>query len=145
MVHTLSFFLYKFFNWSIRRSAFQQFNFCLSNMLLTRGRLYRHCRLYPSPEIKRMKIGICLPYMKAGLTRDDYLAWFRRVDQGPFHSISCGERIHGPSYDMRVILCAAARSRHAWKSHLRCMYYPCTVRYGWPRRLPLWTSSPAAG
>lgn len=55
-----------------------------------------------------MKIGICLPYMKAGLTRDDYLAWFRRVDQGPFHSISCGERVHGPSYDMRVILSAAA-------------------------------------
>jgi alkanesulfonate monooxygenase SsuD/methylene tetrahydromethanopterin reductase-like flavin-dependent oxidoreductase (luciferase family) len=55
-----------------------------------------------------MKIGICLPYMKAGLTRDDYMAWFRRVDQGPFHSISCGERVHGPSYDMRVILSAAA-------------------------------------
>ena len=55
-----------------------------------------------------MKIGICLPYMKAGLTREDYLAWFARVDQGPFHSISCGERIHGPSYDMRVVLSAAA-------------------------------------
>jgi len=55
-----------------------------------------------------MKIGICLPYMKAGLTREDYLAWFTRVDQGPFHSISCGERIHGPSYDMRVVLSAAA-------------------------------------
>jgi len=37
-----------------------------------------------------MEIGICLP------------------DQGPFHSISCGERIHGPSYDMRVVLSAAA-------------------------------------
>jgi len=55
-----------------------------------------------------MKIGICLPYMKAGLTREDYLAWFQRVDQGPFHSISCGERIHGPSYDMRIVLSAAA-------------------------------------
>ena len=55
-----------------------------------------------------MKIGICLPYMKAGLTREDYLAWFKRVDQGPFHSISCGERVHGPSFDMRVILSAAA-------------------------------------
>lgn len=55
-----------------------------------------------------MEIGICLPYMKAGLTREDYLAWFARVDQGPFHSISCGERIHGPSYDMRVVLSAAA-------------------------------------
>ena len=25
-----------------------------------------------------MKIGICLPYMKAGLTRQDYLDWFTR-------------------------------------------------------------------
>ena len=55
-----------------------------------------------------MKIGICLPYMKAGLTREDYLAWFRAVDQGPFHSVSCGERVHGPTYDMRVVLAAAA-------------------------------------
>ena len=55
-----------------------------------------------------MKIGICLPYMKAGITREDYLAWFQAVDRGPFHSVSCGERIHGPTYDMRVILAAAA-------------------------------------
>jgi alkanesulfonate monooxygenase SsuD/methylene tetrahydromethanopterin reductase-like flavin-dependent oxidoreductase (luciferase family) len=46
--------------------------------------------------------------MKAGLTRDDYLEWFRRVDDGPFHSISCGERVHGPTFDMRVVLSAAA-------------------------------------
>jgi alkanesulfonate monooxygenase SsuD/methylene tetrahydromethanopterin reductase-like flavin-dependent oxidoreductase (luciferase family) len=55
-----------------------------------------------------MKIGICLPYMKAGLTREDFLAWFRAVDDGPFHSISCGERVHGPTFDMRVLLSAAA-------------------------------------
>lgn len=55
-----------------------------------------------------MKIGICLPYMKAGLTREDYIDWFTRVDEGPFHSVSCGERIHGPTYDMRVVLSAAA-------------------------------------
>lgn len=55
-----------------------------------------------------MKIGICLPYMKDGLTREDYLQWFRRVDEGPFHSVSCGERVHGPTYDMRVLLSAAA-------------------------------------
>mgnify|MGYP001814715831 FL=1 len=55
-----------------------------------------------------MKIGICLPYMKAGLSREDYLAWFRAVDQGPFHSVSCGERVHGPTYDMRILLAAAA-------------------------------------
>lgn len=55
-----------------------------------------------------MKIGICLPYMKAGLTREDYLAWFKGVDDGPFYSLSCGERVHGPTYDMRIILAAAA-------------------------------------
>ncbi len=55
-----------------------------------------------------MKIGICLPYMKAGLTREDYLAWFKAIDDGPFHALSCGERIHGPTYDMRVLLSAAA-------------------------------------
>lgn len=55
-----------------------------------------------------MKIGICLPYMKAGLSREDYLAWFKAIDQGPFHSLSCGERVHGPTFDMRVLLSGAA-------------------------------------
>jgi len=55
-----------------------------------------------------MKIGVCLPYMKAGLDREDYLAWFRAIDDGPFHAVSCGERVHGPTYDMRVVLSAAA-------------------------------------
>jgi len=55
-----------------------------------------------------MKIGVCLPYMKAGLTREDYAAWFRALDAGPFHALSCGERIHGPTYDMRIVLAAAA-------------------------------------
>jgi alkanesulfonate monooxygenase SsuD/methylene tetrahydromethanopterin reductase-like flavin-dependent oxidoreductase (luciferase family) len=55
-----------------------------------------------------MKIGICLPYMKAGLTREDYLAWFEAVDNGPFHSVCCGERVHGPTMDMRIVLAAAA-------------------------------------
>ena len=55
-----------------------------------------------------MKIGVCLPYMKAGLTREDYMAWFSAIDNGPFHALSCGERIHGSTYDMRVVLSAAA-------------------------------------
>src|SRR6056297_1940001 len=55
-----------------------------------------------------MKIGICLPYMKAGLGREDFLNWFRAVESAPFHSVSCGERVHGPTFDMRVILSAAA-------------------------------------
>lgn len=55
-----------------------------------------------------MNIGICLPYMKAGLGRDDYLEWFRAVENGPFHAVSCGERVHGPTFDMRIVLAAAA-------------------------------------
>jgi alkanesulfonate monooxygenase SsuD/methylene tetrahydromethanopterin reductase-like flavin-dependent oxidoreductase (luciferase family) len=55
-----------------------------------------------------MKVGLCLPYMKEGLTREDYHAWFRHIDQGPFHSLSCGERILGPTYDMRILLASAA-------------------------------------
>ena len=55
-----------------------------------------------------MQIGICLPYMKAGLTREDYQAWFQAVDAGPFHSVCCGERVHGPAMDMRMVLAAAA-------------------------------------
>jgi alkanesulfonate monooxygenase SsuD/methylene tetrahydromethanopterin reductase-like flavin-dependent oxidoreductase (luciferase family) len=55
-----------------------------------------------------MNIGICLPYMKAGLTREDYLQWFHAVEAGPFHAVSCGERVHGPTLDMRVVLSAAA-------------------------------------
>lgn len=55
-----------------------------------------------------MKIGLCLPYMKEGLTREDYHAWFRHIDQGPFHSLSCGERILGPTVDMRILLASAA-------------------------------------
>lgn len=55
-----------------------------------------------------MKIGLCLPYMKAGMTREDYHRWFRAIDDGPFHSVSCGERILGPSFDMRILLASAA-------------------------------------
>ncbi|MCB1708729.1 MAG: LLM class flavin-dependent oxidoreductase [Halioglobus sp.] len=46
--------------------------------------------------------------MKAGLTREDYQAWFQAVDAGPFHSVCCGERVHGPAMDMRMVLAAAA-------------------------------------
>ena len=55
-----------------------------------------------------MKISVCLPYMKEGITRKDFLDWFRVLDQGPFESLSCGERITGYSYEMRTILSAAA-------------------------------------
>lgn len=55
-----------------------------------------------------MKIGICLPYMKPGLSRSTFTDWCRIIDQGPFHSLSCGERITGYSMEMRNILAFAA-------------------------------------
>ena len=54
-----------------------------------------------------MKIGICLPYMKRDYDRNTMLEWCRRVDRGPFHSLSCGERVTGYTCDMRVLLSAA--------------------------------------
>jgi len=55
-----------------------------------------------------MKIGLCFPYSQDDLTRELMLEWFRRVDEGPFSAISCGERIVGSGVDMMALLAAAA-------------------------------------
>lgn len=55
-----------------------------------------------------MRFGICLPYMERDYDRATILAWCRRADAGPFYSLSCGERITGYTYEMRVLLAAAA-------------------------------------
>lgn len=55
-----------------------------------------------------MKVGLCFPYTQEGLTRETTLEWFRRVDEGPFSTLSCGERMVGPSVDMMALLAAAA-------------------------------------
>ena len=57
-----------------------------------------------------MDIGFCLPYMKNGLNRELVQEWCIRTDQGPFSTLSCGERITGPQevMDMRVTLAFAA-------------------------------------
>ncbi|WP_380879073.1 hypothetical protein ACFB49_20190 [Sphingomonas sp. DBB INV C78] len=55
-----------------------------------------------------MKIGVCMPYMARDYDRDRILGWARQIDEGPFDSLSCGERITGYSYEMHSILCAAA-------------------------------------
>jgi len=55
-----------------------------------------------------MKVGICLPYMKAGLDRETLLGFARAVEAGPFASLSCGERITGPTVDLPTTLAAAA-------------------------------------
>lgn len=55
-----------------------------------------------------MRIGICLPYMKPGQDRAVTLGWSRAIDAGPYATLSCGERIVGPTQDMRITLAAAA-------------------------------------
>jgi len=55
-----------------------------------------------------MKIGVCLPYMERDLDRDRLLTWCRSIDEGPFSSLSCGERITAYTIEMRTMLGAAA-------------------------------------
>jgi alkanesulfonate monooxygenase SsuD/methylene tetrahydromethanopterin reductase-like flavin-dependent oxidoreductase (luciferase family) len=55
-----------------------------------------------------MNVGVCLPYMERELSRDVVLAWCRKIEEGPFHSLSCGERITGYTIEMRTTLAAAA-------------------------------------
>lgn len=55
-----------------------------------------------------MKIGMCFPYAKGDLTRQGILDWLRRFDEGPFSTLSCGERMVGTSVDMMAVMAAAA-------------------------------------
>ncbi|HEX5096721.1 MAG TPA: LLM class flavin-dependent oxidoreductase [Acidimicrobiia bacterium] len=55
-----------------------------------------------------MKVGIALPTMVPGLTRDILLSWMREVDEGPFSVLACGERVAYPNQDMMSVLAAAA-------------------------------------
>ena len=55
-----------------------------------------------------MRIGMTLPSMVAGYDRRTTLDWCRRVDDGPFSSISCGERITYHNQEILVLLSAAA-------------------------------------
>lgn len=55
-----------------------------------------------------MKISLCLPYMKPEIDRQVIIDWCRAADEGPFETLSCGERINGPSMEMRTVLGAAA-------------------------------------
>lgn len=55
-----------------------------------------------------MKIGLCFPYTQDDLTRERTLDWFRQVDEGPFSTLSCGERMVGSSVDMMALLAGAA-------------------------------------
>ena len=53
-----------------------------------------------------MNIGLCFPYTQDDLSREVMLEWFRRADEGPFSTLSCGERMVGSSVDMMATLAA---------------------------------------
>lgn len=55
----------------------------------------------------RMTVGVALPQMAVGLDRDRLVAWCRGIDEGPFSSVSAGERITFHNLD-GFTLCSAA-------------------------------------
>lgn len=55
-----------------------------------------------------MKVGVALPSMVAGLTRDDLLAWMRGADELGFSVLGVGERIGYPNQEIMTTLAAAA-------------------------------------
>jgi alkanesulfonate monooxygenase SsuD/methylene tetrahydromethanopterin reductase-like flavin-dependent oxidoreductase (luciferase family) len=55
-----------------------------------------------------MRVGIALPSMVPGLTRDVLLDWMRAVDDGPFSVLAAGERIAYPNVEMMTLLAGAA-------------------------------------
>jgi alkanesulfonate monooxygenase SsuD/methylene tetrahydromethanopterin reductase-like flavin-dependent oxidoreductase (luciferase family) len=55
-----------------------------------------------------VRVGVALPSMVAGTTRDELLEWMRRIDAGPFSVLGCGERVTYPNLDMMSTLAVAA-------------------------------------
>jgi len=56
-----------------------------------------------------MKVGVCLPYSEPGITRKTLVDWCKALEDGPFDSVSCGERISGPdAMEMRAMMAGAA-------------------------------------
>jgi alkanesulfonate monooxygenase SsuD/methylene tetrahydromethanopterin reductase-like flavin-dependent oxidoreductase (luciferase family) len=55
-----------------------------------------------------MEIGLTLPTMIAGVSRDDTVEWCRRIDAGPFSTLALGERIAYQNQELFVTMAAAA-------------------------------------
>jgi alkanesulfonate monooxygenase SsuD/methylene tetrahydromethanopterin reductase-like flavin-dependent oxidoreductase (luciferase family) len=55
-----------------------------------------------------VRVGIALPSMVPGLTRDVLIAWMRGVDDGPFSVLAAGERVAYPNAEMMTLLAGAA-------------------------------------
>ena len=55
-----------------------------------------------------MDVGVSLPTMAPGFTRATFVEWCRGIDEGPFSSISAGERITFHNPEFMVVNAAAA-------------------------------------
>ncbi len=66
-----------------------------------------------------MQVGMNLPVMVPGLTRELVREWCLRVDAGPWSSIAAGERINFANPEIMVTLAAAA----AWTSRVRVGFH----------------------
>ncbi len=66
-----------------------------------------------------MKVGMNLPVMVPGLTRELVRQWCRRVDAGPFSSIASGERVAFPNPEIMVTLSCAA----AWTERVKVAFH----------------------
>jgi alkanesulfonate monooxygenase SsuD/methylene tetrahydromethanopterin reductase-like flavin-dependent oxidoreductase (luciferase family) len=55
-----------------------------------------------------MDVGMALPQMAVGLDRSRVVEWCRRIDAGPFSSVSAGERIAFPNLECITLMSAAA-------------------------------------
>jgi alkanesulfonate monooxygenase SsuD/methylene tetrahydromethanopterin reductase-like flavin-dependent oxidoreductase (luciferase family) len=55
-----------------------------------------------------MEIGIALPTMATGFTRSTFVEWCRGIDEGPYSSVSAGERITFHNPELLVTTTAAA-------------------------------------
>jgi hypothetical protein len=64
-----------------------------------------------------VRIGMTVPF--ADFRRDDFLEWCRRIDNGPFSTLACAERIAHPNYDLVTTLSAAAAVGDALRETLK--------------------------
>jgi len=65
-----------------------------------------------------MQVGMNLPVMVPGLTRELVRQWCRHIDAGPWSSVAAGERITFPNPEIMVTLAAAA----AWTERVRVQF-----------------------
>lgn len=66
-----------------------------------------------------MNVGMNLPVMVPGLSRELVRQWCRRIDAGPYSSIAAGERITFPNPEIMVTLAMAA----AWTERVKIGFH----------------------